>query len=78
MSVSTTLAWTLAAVSAVVVLLAGATAWSWTSDLRVVGPVIMGLALIASGLAAYFEWRANLRRRMIHDAESPPHSGVRR
>jgi len=67
--VSNVVAWTLAAVSAVVVLLAGTTVWWWTNDLRIVGPVIMGLAIIASGMAAYFEWQVNLRRRTIGDGE---------
>jgi hypothetical protein len=32
----------------------------------------MGLAVIASGMAGYFEWQVNLRRQMIGDADHRP------
>jgi hypothetical protein len=62
--VSRGMAWMLALGSGATVLLLSITAVSLTSDLRVIGLVIMGMGPITAGLVAYFEWRANLRRRM--------------
>jgi len=61
--------WMVALASVTLVLLGGAAAVWLTSDLRAVGVVIMGVGAIASGLVAYFEWRANLRHRMLAETE---------
>ena len=56
--------WMLALGSVATLLLLSVTAVWLTSDLRVIGLVIMGVGPITAGLVAYFEWRPNLRRRM--------------
>jgi hypothetical protein len=56
--------WMLALGSVATLLLLSVTAVWLTSDLRVIGLVIMAMGPITAGLVAYFEWRANLRRRM--------------
>jgi hypothetical protein len=63
------MAWILAMGSVAILVLASVAAVRLTSDLRVVGFVIMGMGLIAAGLVAYFEWRARLRRRMLAEAK---------
>lgn len=64
------MAWMVALASVTLVLLGGAAAVWLTSDLRALGFVIMGVGVIASGLAAYFEWRANLPHRMLAETST--------
>lgn len=61
--------WTLA----VVILVAGlaieiASAWL-TAHVRVISLGIVPIAAVAAALVAYFRWRANLRHRILVDAE---------
>jgi hypothetical protein len=35
---------------------------------RVVGLVILAVGLVGTGLVAYFDWRAKLRRQILRDA----------
>jgi len=55
--------------SVTLVLLGGAAAVWLTSNLRAVKIVIMGVGAMASGLVAYFEWRTNLRHRMLAETQ---------
>ena len=41
-----------------------------TNDLRAVGLVIMLTTPIAAGLVAYFDWRANLRRKALAEGQA--------
>jgi hypothetical protein len=52
-----------------IVVLAGATAVWLTSEARVFGLVVLPAAAVAGLLVVYFEWRGNLRRRIMTEAE---------
>jgi hypothetical protein len=68
---ATILAVALAFVAMWVVLAAGATAMWLTGDGRVFGLVALPTAIVAALLVVYFDWRENLRRRIL--AESRDH-----
>lgn len=57
----------LAFVSMFVVLAAGAAAVWLTSEVRVFGLVILPTAIVAGLLVVYFDWRAQLRNRVLAD-----------
>ena len=55
----------LAFISILVVLTAGAAAVWLTSEVRVVGLVMLPTAIVAGLLVVYFDWRAKLRNRIL-------------
>jgi hypothetical protein len=52
-----------------VVATAGITAVWLTSEVRVFGLVILPTAIVASLLVVYFDWRTNVRQRMLTQRE---------
>ena len=67
---ATILALVLAFVALWVVLAAGSAAVWLTGDVRVFGLVGLPTAIVAALLVAYFDWRENLRRRMLGEAKN--------
>jgi hypothetical protein len=65
---ATILAVALAFVAMWVVLAAAATAMWLTGDGRVFGLVALPTAIVAALLVVYFDWRENLRRRMLAES----------
>jgi hypothetical protein len=63
------LAWIMGLGTITAFVLASVAAVSLTSDLRMVGFVIVALPPITAGLVPYFEWRANLLRKTVAEAE---------
>ncbi len=61
---STILALALLSISIVVVMAAGITAEWLTAEARVIGLVILPTGMVAALLVLYFDWRANMRRRV--------------
>ena len=61
---TSTMAVAVAFLSLFIAVLAGATAVWLTSEARVFGLVLLPAAAVAGLLVVYFEWRANLRRRI--------------
>jgi hypothetical protein len=66
---STILAVALAFVSIWVVLAAGITAVWLTAGLRVFGLVMLPVAIVASLLVLYFDWRAKLLHRILAERD---------
>lgn len=63
------LAW-MVGLSTVAAIVLASLAGVWlTNDLRIVGLVIVGITPIAAGLVGYFEWRANLRRKVLDERQ---------
>jgi len=60
--------WTLTLAVLLAILAVGIAAVWRTSDVRAVALAIVPAAVIAAALVAYFEWRTNLRRRILADA----------
>jgi hypothetical protein len=56
-------------VSIWVVVTVGITAVWLTSEVRVFGLVVLPTAIVASLLVVYFDWRTNLRDRMLTQRE---------
>ena len=69
MTRATILAATLVLVCIWVVLTAGITAVWLTREVRAVGLVLLPSAVVASLLVVYFDWRTNLRHRMLAQGE---------
>ena len=63
----------LAFVSIWVVLAAGIVPVWLTDELRVVGLVTVPMAIVASLLVLYFDWRAKLQRRILAEREDRRH-----
>jgi hypothetical protein len=61
--------WTLPLVTLLAILALGIAAVWLTSGVRVFGPGIVPAAVVAAALVAFFGWRANLRRRILAEAE---------
>ena len=53
-----------------VVLAVGITAVWLTAEVRVFGLVILPTAIVAGLLVVYFEWRAQLRRRVVGERDT--------
>lgn len=53
-----------------VVLAVGITAVWLTSEVRVFGLVMLPTAIVAGLLVVYFDWRANLRRRVLAERDT--------
>ena len=53
-----------------VVLAVGITAVWLTSEVRVLGLVMLPTAIVAGLLVVYFEWRAKLRRRVLGERDT--------
>ena len=63
------LAW-MVGLSTVAAIVLASLAGVWlTNDLRIVGLVIVGITPIAAGLVGYFEWRANLRGKVLDERQ---------
>jgi hypothetical protein len=67
------LAIVLAFMSIWVVLAAGSTAVWLPEELRAVGLVTAPMAMVASLLVLYFDWRAKLQRRILAEREDRRH-----
>ena len=59
----------LAFISIFVVMTAGFTAVWLTSEVRVLGLVLLPTAIVAGLLVVYFDWRAKLRKRILADRD---------
>jgi hypothetical protein len=59
----------LAFISLFVVMIAGSTAVWLTSEVRVLGLVVLPAAIVAGLLVVYFDWRATLRNRILADRD---------
>jgi hypothetical protein len=59
----------LAFISILVVLTAGVTAVWLTSEVRVLGLVMLPTAIVAGLLVVYFDWRAKLRNGILADRD---------
>ena len=59
----------LAFISLFVVMIAGSTAVWLTSEVRVLGLVVLPTAIVAGLLVVYFDWRAKLRNRILADRD---------
>jgi hypothetical protein len=60
--------WTLRITFLAILAVEIATVWL-TSGARMLGMGIVPVGVVAAALIAYFEWRANLRRRILAEAE---------
>jgi Na+/glutamate symporter len=59
----------LAFISLFVVMIAGSTAVWLTSEVRVLGLVVLPAAIVAGLLVVYFDWRAKRRNRILADRD---------
>ena len=56
-------------ISLLVVMIAGSTAVWLTSEVMVFGLVVLPTVIVAGLLVVYFDWRAELRNRILADRE---------
>jgi uncharacterized membrane protein len=71
----TILALALAFVAMWVVLAAGTAAVWLTGEVRVLGLVALPTAIVAALLVVYFDWRENLRRRVLAESKKYQKAG---
>lgn len=67
MTKSAVLAVTVGIVSLWIVMIAGITAVWLTDEVRVLGVVMLPAGIVAGLLVLYFDWRDNLRRRVVDE-----------